>query len=138
MPGVRARPRAFLSRKNARLPFVAAFALGGAAICGVCLRFAFVPDNRALGVFIANALFIATGVFLVGYGVHALQKPTSLVLVDSAGTDAWGQARYGRSHQATSEQGTTIGAICLVLGLLLAVSGVFVGAIARAIGIPTS
>lgn len=76
---------------------------------------------------ILNAILLVVGAGLVAYGGNALAAPTSLTLVDLE-TDAFGH-QYGRNPRgASSAQGTTIGAVCIVIGLACLGLGIGAGA----------
>lgn len=74
-----------------------------------------------------NAALVAGGAALFTFGVHALRRPTSLVLSDNLGTDAFGMQQWGNDRPASEEQGTWAGALCVVIGLGLCALGVVAG-----------
>jgi hypothetical protein len=57
-----------------------------------------------------------------------IRRPTDFQVVEAHGTDAFGMPRYGSARQTTEEQGTMAGVVLLIVGLGLAVAGVFAGA----------
>lgn len=82
---------------------------------------------RGPGGALLNAILLVLGAGLVAYGGSALVAPTSLTLVDLE-TDAFGH-QYGRNPRgASSAQGTTIGAVCIVLGIGCLALGIGAGA----------
>jgi hypothetical protein len=117
--------RRSLARNAEVFPFVVAFgvlAIGaaGAAVVGVGAKSG--PWMNALSV-LMSAIFS-------GFGVRALQRPTTLSIAPAVGTDAWGKTEYGPSRQATSEEAIRTGAIFLVVGAGLLLLGVFFGKLA--------
>jgi hypothetical protein len=79
-----------------------------------------------LGFTIAVAL---TGAFLCAFGVRALQRPTTLEIVDNRGEDGSGMQRWGNARKTTAQQGTMVGAVCIAIGAVALVSGFFLGAL---------
>jgi hypothetical protein len=76
-----------------------------------------------------NALAVFMAVVFCGAGVRAIQAPTTIRLAQSMGTDAWGNAQWGPSHNATAAKGRRTGVTHLVVGSLLLVLGILLGRI---------
>lgn len=107
--------------------FVALLLVGGGASAVVT----FAMRGASVGVLVVNGIFTLTGAFMTAFGVRALRDPTSLQIVDNAGTDASGMAQYANPRMATPAQGRRIGVIALLLGVAALLVGVSFGAIAR-------
>ena len=75
-----------------------------------------------------NLMALVFGAASVAGGVHILQKPAGISVVDNAGTDAFGMQQWGSPRTTTSEEGMRNGAILLTVGLVLLVFGVVAGA----------
>jgi DNA-directed RNA polymerase subunit M/transcription elongation factor TFIIS len=112
----------WMARHGYALPFMVFFAsmlIGGGLLLSV-------GAVASTGV-VMNVVPMLTGGFLVAFGVRAIRDPTTLRF-SQVTHDAWGESHFvGPSRAASHEQGTTAGAICLVLGVLLLGLGVFVG-----------
>ncbi len=106
---------------------VALLLVGGGASAVVT----FAMRGASAGVLVVNGIFTLTGAFMTAFGVRALRDPTSLQIVDNAGTDASGMAQYGNPRMATPAQGRRIGMIALLIGVAALLVGVSFGAIAR-------
>ena len=104
------------------LVFLGVLGLGIAALFGI-------GTVVSKGGPIVNLAFVATGAGLSAFGVRAIRSPTTLQIAPAQGHDAFGQSQFGPSRPATREQGMLAGAICLVVGALCVIFGVFVGAL---------
>ncbi len=113
--------KSFLARNTYVIPFAIFFLLALVGF-GALATIGAVAEGGVL----LNVVPLLTSAFLVAFGVKAIQRPTSLVISDIH-TDAWGQTHMSNSRQATSEQGIMAGAICLVIGAILFLLGVFAG-----------
>jgi hypothetical protein len=109
------------------IPIAAGCALGVIGLGGVL---AVGPLQRDPGPAM-NALAVGMSMFFGGMGVRAIQAPTSLRIAASQGTDAWGQAQWGPTHNATAAQGKRMGITFVVVAVLFLVLGIVLGRIVR-------
>lgn len=79
---------------------------------------------------IPNVAFVLGGALLIGFGMNAFQRPTSMTVEDVVATDAFGHQQYANSRPTTVAQGITAGVVCLLAGSVMLVLGVFFGGIA--------
>ncbi len=115
----------------AALPFAAFGIVTVVGVAGVGVASLVFLENVTRGVLLASAILVLTGAFLAGFGVRALQSPTSIQFVAAGGQDAFGVTQYGAARNATAAQGRNVGLICLALGVLLTLVGVAAGGIGR-------
>jgi hypothetical protein len=115
-----------VARVNGVIPFAVAFGIGVIGAVGVILVG---PLEGSPGP-LMNAFAIGMSMIFGGTGVFALTKPTSLMLSENRGTDAFGQQQWGPTRRATTEQGLTQGAIFVVVALFMLLLGIFLGRVA--------
>jgi hypothetical protein len=126
--------KSFVARHGESLVWIGFVAMLLIGACGVGIVGLVAPSTFVMGVLVASGSFVVTGASLFAFGIRAIRDPTSLRIVDSAGTDASGTPLYKNARNATREQGITAGVTCLIVGLALVAIGVAAGPLALALG----